>query len=458
MRLIARFAACLVAASMVLPGAVSPAIAQSKKGPSLIRDAEIEGLLRMMSKPIFKAANINNSSVKVYVIADEHINAFVAGGQRIFVHTGLITKARVPSEVIGVLAHESGHIAGGHLARLSNELERASTERIIGMLVGAAAMVGAAASGNKSAIGAGRGIMAGTQGVAQRNLLSYQRSMEAAADEAALKYLLATKQSPVGMLSLFQKLANDNLATLANADPYMFSHPMPFERIRTLEQKAKASPYFDKGEDPGLVLRLDLAKAKLAGFLNSPQKVFQKYPSSNTSLPSRYARAIAMFRRGDIKNSLPILDSLTEELPENPYFWELKAQALMENNQATKGLPAIKKARQLLPNNGLLVHLHAAILLSTENPKIADEALSLLRLAKKTEPDMPVIYKDMARAYELKGDRARADLASAEFSWATGDKELAIKKAKLAQEHFKHGTPEWLRANDLLTFAGAKKK
>jgi predicted Zn-dependent protease len=425
-------------------------------GPGLIRDAEIEGLLRNMTRPIFKAAGINPGAVKVYVIADDRINAFVAGGQRIFIHTGLLTKARTPNEVIGVMAHETGHIAGGHLARLNNELERASTERIIGMLVGAAAMVGAAASGNNSAMGAGRGIMQGTQGMAQRNLLAYQRSMEASADQSALRYLEATKQSPNGMLTLFNKLATDNLATLANADPYMFSHPMPFERIRTLERTAKSSPYFKKADDPGMVLRLDLAKAKLAGFMNTPQKVFQRYPASNTSLASRYARAIAMFRRGDIKNAMPILNSLTDDLPENPYFWELKAQAFMENGQPAKGIPSIKKARELLPNNGLLVHLHAAMLLRTDDPRIADEALSLLRLAKKTEADMPVLYKDMARAYELKGDSARADLAAAEFAWAVGDRELALKKAKLAQDNFKRGTPEWLRANDLLTFAKKK--
>lgn len=460
MRLPRRIAALFLAASLVMPNLAPVAVAQSKGAANnlgLIRDAEIEGLLRNMTRPIFKAAGINPGAVKVYVIADDRINAFVAGGQRIFIHTGLLTKARTPSEVIGVMAHETGHIAGGHLARLNNELERASTERIIGMLVGAAAMVGAAASGNKNAVGAGRGIIAGTQGMAQRNLLAYQRSMEASADQSALRYLETTKQSPKGMLTLFNKLATDNLATLANADPYMFSHPMPFERIRTLEREAKQSPYFEKSEDPGLVLRLDLAKAKLAGFMNSPQKVFQKYPPSNTSLPSRYARAIAMFRRGDIKNAMPILDSLTDELPENPYFWELKAQAFMENGQPAKGIPSIKKARELLPNSGLLQHLNAAILLRTENPKFADEALSLLRLAKKSEPDMPVIYKDMARAYELKGDSARADLAAAEFAWTTGDKELAVKKAKLAQDRFKHGTPEWLRANDILTFAKARK-
>lgn len=452
-----RVAALLAITSLAIP---SPALAQrkdAKAGPSLIRDAEIEGLLRNMTRPIFKAAGINASAVKVYVIADDKINAFVAGGQRIFIHTGLLTKSKTPNEVIGVMAHESGHIAGGHLARLNSELEQASTERIIGMLIGAAAVVGGAAAGVQGATKAGSGIMAGSQGIAQRNLLAYQRSMEASADQAAMKYLLATKQSPRGILSLFQQLANDSLASLDRADPYLFSHPMPFERIRTLEQEAKLSPYYGKADDPGMVLRLKLAKAKLSGFMESPQRVFQKYPSSDASLPGRYARAIAMFRRGDIKNALPLIDGLTAELPENPYFWELKAQALMENGKASRGLPAIRKARELLPNNGLLTHLHAAILLTTEDPGVADEALKLLRLAKKSEPDMPVIHKDLARAYALKGDTARADLSAAEFALQIGDRDLALKKAKLAQERFKRGTPEWLRANDLVTFAAGKK-
>lgn len=460
MRWFQRAAALVTAASLALSTLPfsTPALAQKRSGPSLIRDAEIEGLLRNFSRPIFKVAHIDANSVKVYVIADDQINAFVAGGQRIFIHTGLITKSRSPSEIVGVLAHETGHISGGHLARLNNEMAQASTERIIGMLIGAAAVVGGAAAGVQGASKAGSGILAGSQGLAQRNLLAYQRSMEAAADQAALKYLMATKQSPAGMLSLFQQLANNSLASLDRADPYLFSHPMPMDRIRTLEQEAKKSPYYDKADDPGLVLRLSLAKAKLSGFMDSPQKVFQRYPTSDNSLAARYARSIAMFRRGDIRNAMPIIDSLTSELPENPYFWELKAQAFMENGQAVKGIPAITKARKLLPNNGLLTHLHAALLLSTEDPARADEALSLLRLAKKTEPDMPVIYKDMARAYGLKGDPARADLAAAEYAWSTGDKKLALSKAKLAQDRFKRGTPEWLRANDLLTFAASSKQ
>ena len=449
---------CAVAAS-VATSLCSPPVAlaeEKRRGPNLIRDAEIEGLLRTWSRPIFKAAGINPGDVRVFIIADDNINAFVAGGQRIFMNTGLFTKTKSPDEVIGVIAHETGHIAGGHLAALKNEVDRASTERIIGMLVGVAAAVGGAAAGSSEAAKAGQGIMLGSQGIAQRNMLSYQRSMESAADQAGLKYLLATKQDPKGMLTLFQKLANESIALTSRADPYMFSHPMPLDRIRNLEIAAKKSPYFGQPDDPGQVLRYNLVKAKLMGFMQSSQRVFQRYPSSDTSLESRYARSIAMFRRGDIKNALPILDSLTDEVPQNPYFWELKAQALLENGQPARGIPAIEKARKLLPNNGLLQLLHAQILLATNDAARADQALKLLILARKTEGDTPVIFKSEAQAHALKGDLARADLATAEYYWLTGEKNLALEKAKKAQTRFKKGTREWLRANDILTFASRK--
>ncbi len=433
----------------------APGFAQESKnrGPNLIRDAEIEGYLRTISRPIFKAAGINPGDVHVYIIADDRINAFVAGGQRIFMNTGLFTKTRTPNEVIGVIAHETGHIAGGHLAKLKNEMARASTESIIGMLVGVAAAVGGAASGNVEAAKAGQGIMLGTQGIAQRNFLSYQRSMEAAADQAGLKFLNATKQDPEGMLTLFQKLANESIASTSRADPYLFSHPMPLDRIRNLEVEARKSPYFGQPDDPGQVLRYELIKAKLTGYMQSSQRVFQRYPTTDKSLEARYARAIAMYRRGDIKNALPVLDSLTDDVPQNPYFWELKAQALLENGQPARGIPSIQRARKLLPNNGLLQLLHAQLLLATNDAANADPALKLLILAKKTEGDSPVIFKYEAQAHAMKGDLARADLATAEYYWLTGEKPLAIEKARKAQSRFKKGTREWLRANDMLTAA-----
>ncbi len=448
----------LVAAALVLTGPLAVAAEKKSKSPSLIRDAEIEGFLRQLARPLFKAAGLNPKIVRVHVIADGNINAFVANGQRIFIHTGLITQTRTPNEIIGVLAHESGHIAGGHLARLNTELERASTERIVGMLIGAAAVVGGAMAGSKSATRAGTGVLAGSQGTAQRNFLSYQRSMESSADQAALKYLKATRQSAKGMLALFGKLASQNLTALDRADPYLLSHPMPMERIRTLQVQASESPYFGKSDEPGMLLRHDLVKAKLAGFMLPPGRVMQLYPPSNVTMPARYARAIAFFRQGNIRDSLPLIDSLIEELPQSPYFWELKAQAYLENAQPAKGLPAIAKARELLPDNGLLQQLHAQIIIATEQRKLAGQAISLLRLAAVSENENPSLYQDLARAYALKGDIPRAELTTAEYALAIGDRDLAKTKAQAALDYFKVGSPEWVKANDIMTFSSKKKK
>ena len=339
---------------------------------------------------------------------------------------------------------------------MNSELASANVESIIGMLVGAAAVVGGAVTGNAGAAKAGQGVIMGSQGLGQRSFLQYQRGMESTADQSALKYLSTTGQSAKGMLTLFNLLANESLASTSRADPYVYSHPMPFDRIRALEAAAKASPDFDKPDDAGLVLRFQLAKAKLAGFMDSPQLVFQRYPSSDTSLSSRYARSIAMFRRGDLKNAIPLIDSLTNELPQNPYFWELKAQAYMENGNPAAGIPAIKEARRLLPNNGLLEMLNAQILVTTDDAKNADDAITLLNKAKRSEGDSPGLYKLIARAYALKNDVPRAELATAEFAWLTGDKKMATTKATSAQKFFKRGSPEWLRASDLLIFAQKK--
>jgi predicted Zn-dependent protease len=425
------------------------------QGPGVIRDAEIEGLLRIYSGPIFHAAGINAHSARVVVIGDPSINAFVAGGQRIFINSGLITRADTPNQVIGVLAHESGHIAGGHLAKLNTEIAAASTEAIIGTLFGVAAMVGGAMSGNSAAAQAGQGVILGAATAAQRGFLVYQRSMEATADESAIRYLEATHQSAKGMLDLFHVLANESIASAHGADPYAYSHPMPFDRIRALEATAKASAYYNAIDTPALVLRHQLAKAKLIGFLE-PQLAFQKYPATDNSLPGRYARAIAYFRRGDMANAIPLIDGLTASLPQDPYFWELKAQAYLENGHADQGLPAIKKARSILPNNGLLQILQAQVLLGSENPAHADEAISLLKLAQRTEAGEPSIYRFLAQAYGLKNQIAEANLATAEFAYATGDKQLAVEKAALAQKYLKKGSPEWLRAGDIVTFAAKK--
>ena len=302
------------------------------------------------------------------------------------------------------------------------------------------AIAGSALSGNSSAAKAGQGVMMGSQSLAQRNFLAYARDMESSADQAALRYLAATGQSPKGMIDLFEKLGRQSIATTADANPYVYSHPMPFERIRNLEQAAKKSKYFNVPDNPALMLRHQLVQAKLIGFIEGPQAVMKAYPSADQSLPARYARAIALFRRGDIGNALPVIDSLTRDLPQNPYFWELKGQALLENGRAQEAVAPLKEAVKLLPNNGLIQMLMAQALIDTGTTANATAALKLLRQAQKSEGDAPILYKYMAQAYGITGDIPRATLATADYAYMRGDKDLALEKSKAAQKMFKAGS------------------
>jgi protein-disulfide isomerase/Flp pilus assembly protein TadD len=282
----------------------------------------------------------------------------------------------------------------------------------------------------------------------QRLILNYARAMESAADQAALKYLTATGQSARGMLTLFQKLATESIASVQFVDPYVMSHPMPFERIRNLEREAKASPHFNKPDPPEIRLRHDLMQAKLVGFLN-PEAVYKRYPSADKSMPARYARAIALFRKGDTRNAVPIIDGLIAELPQNPYFWELKGQALLEGGDPAGAIGPLRKAEKQLPNNGLIKTMLAQALLGTETAANAKAALAALRAAAKTEDEFPQIYKLMALGYGLTNDIPRAELATAEWAYRTGDRKLATEKANIALKSLKRGTPEWLRANGM---------
>ncbi|MFT3986555.1 M48 family metalloprotease [Aestuariivirga sp.] len=448
---LARPIVAIISAFALLANATLPARAQQAGGDSLpiIRDAEIEGLLRLYTKPIFKAAGINPGSARVYIIQDDHINAFVAGGQRIFINTGLLMQANTPNQVIGVLAHETGHIAGGHLARMGNEADQASATAIIGMLLGVAAMAGGALSKNPDAGRAGTGIMIGSQSLAQRSFLTYARSMESSADQAALKFLNETHQSAKGMLELFTKLSRELIAQIRDVDPYVLSHPMPLERIRNLETAAKASPYYNAVDPPALVLRHELMQAKLVGFIEPANVVFQRYPSANDSLPARYARAIAMFRQGDTKNAVAVIDTLIRDLPQSPYFWELKGQAILEGGDPAGAVEPLERAVKMLPN-GLLQILLAQALIGTGDQAESQEALRMLRLAQKTEGQTPEVFKFMAIAYGNIGDVGRAELATARMASLLGDKKLAIAKAKSAQSRLKTGSPEWVQANDIL--------
>jgi predicted Zn-dependent protease len=448
------FRAFAAVTALAVAAAGIPAHAQSPPGGlPLIRDAEIEQLLREYTGPILRAAGLGQQNVRIVIINDRSFNAFVVDGRRIFVNVGALMDAKTPNEIIGVLAHESGHIAGGHLSRMREELANAQTAAIIALLLGVGAVVaGARAGAGSGASQAGIAALQAPQSVIQRSLLSYVRAQEEQADKAGVKFLNATAQSPKGMYETFKRFADKIQFQLNYIDPYMQTHPMPKERMEALAEIAKSSPYWDKKDPPELQARHDMMRAKLSGFIERPDTVARRYPLSDTSLPARYARAISAYRFSDIHAAITQIDGLLQSQPNNPYFYELKGQALMENGRAAEAVAPLRRAAALVPDATLIRMMLGQALVATNEAKNADEAIPLLRTAITREPDMPDGYSQLAMAYGRKGDLAEADLAAAQAAFARGDFRTARDLATRAKTRFPTGSPGWVRADDIVTY------
>ncbi len=429
-----------------------PAQAQGRRGgPPVIRDAEIEQLLREYSQPVLRAAGLAKQNIQIVIINSRAFNAFVADGRRIFINAGALMDADTPNQVIGVLAHESGHIAGGHLSRMREQIQAATTQSILAMILGAGAMVAASRSGNADAGHIGAAALTAPQAMLQNSLLSYVRTQEDAADRAGVKYLTATQQSAKGMYETFKRLADQLLYSTRYIDPYMQSHPLPSERVRALEGMAKSSPYWDKPDPPALQLRHDLMRAKFFGFID-PQGVGRRYPMHDNGLPARYARAIATYRFANLQGALPQIDALIQAQPQNPYFHELKGQALLEGGRPTDAIAPLRRALQLSPNQPLMQILLGQALLATNNKAHGDEAVQLLEAAAQREPESPEAYAQIAVAYGRRGDTARADLASAQAAFMRGDLQGARALANRAKKQFPVGSPGWVKADDITSY------
>jgi predicted Zn-dependent protease len=446
-----RAVALITVAAIVLSG--TPAGSQGgPRGLPLIRDAEIEQLMRDYTQPILRAAGLAQQNIRVVIINERSFNAFVADGRRIFVNVGALMEAKTPNEIIGVFAHETGHIAGGHLARMREEIARAETSAIIAMLLGVGAMVAGARSGSSNIGQVGAAAVSAPQSIAMRSLLSYVRAQEEQADRAGVKFLTATGQSSKGMYDTFKRLADQILVSSRYIDPYLQSHPLPKERVAALEEVAKTSPYWERKDAPELQARHDMMRAKLSGFIERPDTVLRRYPPSDTSLAGRYARAIAAYRHSDLRSALTQIETLVQAQPNNPYFLELKGQALMENGRAAEAVVPLRRAAALAPGATLIQILLAQALVATNEPKNAAEAIPLLRVAVTREPDMPDGYSQLAMAYGQKGDLAEADLAAAQAAFARGDFKTARDLAARAKTRFPTGTPGWVRADDIVTY------
>jgi predicted Zn-dependent protease len=425
---------------------------EPQKGPPTLRDAETEQLLREYTRPILRAAGLERQNIQIVIINDPSFNAFVADGRRIFVNFCAILQSQTPNQLIGVLAHETGHLAGGHLAKMREQISRAQTSMVIAMLLGAGAMVAGSRSGsNGSLANVGAAAVAAPQDLIRSSLLSYARQQEENADRAGVKFLTATGQSAKGMYDTFKRFSDESLFAAHGADPYMQSHPMPVDRVAALEGLAHSSPYWDKKDDPALQLRHDMVRAKISAFMERQDTVYRRYPLSDTSLPGRYAHAIATYRHGDLHSALTQIDALIQVQPANPYFYELRGQALLEGGKPAEAIAPLRKAVQLSGNNALIEMLLGQALVGTDNNAYSAEAIAILRAAVARETEAPLGYTQLAMAYGRKGDYAEADLASAQAAYLRGDNKTARDLASRAKTRFAVGTPGWVRADDIVT-------
>ena len=449
-----------IATAIALLAAPVAALAQEQK-LAILRDTETENLLRDYAKPILRAAGLERQNIQVTIINQPQFNAFVADGHRIFVNHGALLQSETPNQIIGVLAHETGHLAGGHLARMREQLATAQTQMIIAMLLGAGALAAGSRSMSNGNIGladVGAAAISGPQNMIMRNLLAYQRTQEESADRAGVKFLTATGQSAKGMYETFKRLSNESLFSSHGADPYYMSHPMPAERVAALEEIARTSPYWDKKDPPALQFRHDMMRAKISGFLERPETVYRRYPLSNTSLPARYARAISTYLHGDLNSAVSQIDSLIQAEPNNPYFYELKGQALAEGGRPSEALAPLRKAVALSDKAPLIEILLGQALVATDNKAYTDEAISILRNATVRETEQPLAYTELAMAYGRKGDFAEADLASAQAAFLRGDNKTARELATRAKTRFAVGTPGWVKADDIVAAKPTGKK
>jgi predicted Zn-dependent protease len=452
-----KFTAIATAIALVL--GPLPARPEEEKGLPILRDTETEQLLRDYSRPILRAAGLEKQNIQVVIINQAVFNAFVADGRRIFVNHGALMQSETPNQIIGVLAHETGHLAGGHLARMREQLAQAQTQMIIAMLLGVGALAAGARSNNNSVnnyggsglSSAGAAVLSGPQNMIMRSLLSYQRQQEESADRAGVKFLTATGQSARGMYETFKRFTNESLFSAHGADPYYQSHPMPAERVAALAELARTSPYWDKKDDPALQLRHDMMRAKISAFLERQDTVYRRYPLSDTSLPARYAHAISTYLHGDLRNALAQIDGLIQVQPNNPYFYELRGQALLEGGRPAEAIVPLRKAVQLSNSAPLIEMLLGQALVATDNKAYTDEAINILRNAVARETEAPLGYTQLAMAYGKKGDLAEADLASAQAAFLRGDNKTARDLASRAKTRFAVGTPGWVRADDIVS-------
>lgn len=417
--------------------------AQAQERISLIRDAEIETIIRDWATPLFQAAKLDPAAVGIHLVGDNSLNAFVAGGQHLFINTGLLMRAETPSQVIGVIAHETGHIAGGHLIRGQEALRSASTQMILAAILGVA--VGIAGGGGDATVA----ILSGGSSVATTQFLHFSRGQESAADQAGLTYLDATKMSAEGLLEFLEILQKQDLLPASQQDAYLRTHPLTRDRVDFVRQHVNRSAYTSAEPLPKTMNNFRRMQAKLVGFMEPLRTVLRRYPNDDT-LEARYARTIAYYRRDDLDRALPMIEDLIREEPDNAYFHELRGQMLFESGRIIEALPSYEEAVRLQPQSVLLRLGLANVQLETLDPVQNRPAMENLAYAVGRERDNPHVWHLLAIGYGREESYGMSALALAEKAVSIGDDGTAVQQATRAQKLLPKGSPGWVRAQDIM--------
>jgi len=410
---------------------------------TLIRDGEIEETLKSYIRPIFEVAGLNPQSLQLYIIHSSEVNAFAMGGGRVAVTTAFLLKAKSALQVIGVMAHETAHLAGHHIVRGVDAFEKALMQGLIGTLGGVAA--GLAGSPDVA-----MGILLGSQELAKSQLLKFSRSQESAADQGAARFLDKLGYSSRGLLEFMETLHHDDLLAEQYIDPYAMTHPMHSERISFFRAHLGTSSHAEKGLPKELEDNFERLQVKLAAFTGSPDVIFSRFPSTDQSLLARYGRAIAYFQNSHIEESLKEVNSLLEEFPQDPYFWDLKGQILFESGKIKESTKAYEKAVKLSPRLSLFRVSWAHSLLESNDPHLLEKAFSELLRAKTEEPDNPFTYRLLAVCYGKQGRIDLAALSLAEMALLIEDLKMAEQQAKRSLQLLKNDPHNQVRAKDIL--------
>lgn len=426
--------------------------AQPIAAQSVLRDAETEQLLLDMAAPLIEASELEPGNVELVLINDGSINAFVAGGQAIYVHSGLLNEAGSANEVQGVLAHELGHITAGHVVRFNERTKQANNISILSLLLG----VGAALAGAGEAA---MGVIAAGQQAALGSFLAFNRDQEAATDLAGARYLSGAGISGQGMLKFFERLRNFEIRrgfSQADEAAYGRTHPLSGDRIQTLRGLLEEDPAWNRPLDPDLEERFQRAKAKLYGYLAEPRRVLTYFPPSNTSIPARYARAYAYHKDARVDLALAETDALLAAEPDNPYFLELKGQVLLESGRPQEALVPLRRATELTRAHPLIAGILGHALIATEKPDNFAEAESVLRASVQRDRYNPFAWYQLGVVYAARGDIPRARLASAEQQVMNRRYPEALQNAQAAEAYLPYGSADWIRAQDIALQARAE--